>query len=1238
MKTLKYAWRFLIRSKSYTVINLLGLAFSLACCIMLMRYIHRELTVDTHCIDREHVYGVIQDMDGNRGMATIENTNKDSIYIDHRYIEKRTSLILMEQDFVSDEASRYTVRTLVADSCYFQLFPYRIVQGTPIKSPESALLTEVCARRIFGHDNPIGKVLHYSNGKDITVSGIIAEPTCKTMIQFDIVVSNTLSSFWERMPIEFVRFTPGTSIKKMNELGKQARWVNPNWKNIDARQYTFSFIPIADIYWEPAYVQDAGCPAMLTYGKRSHIYILSCVCLLLLLTGIINFINLYLIGTQRRGKEYGLKKMFGIKGTTLFLQILTENGLLVGCALLLAWLLIEITIIPVSRLLEYPFTYTSFDFWLSAGIWVISPILTSIYPFVKYNYASPVSSIRDATQSKRTVHTRILFLFIQYIFTFLLISLSLYFNKQLSLLLHTQPGFRIENVLIAKLGYESESAMPREKWQEAREAMWQRRHELWEALAQCPFIEHFEMEKRHILSEGFKVTYYNNREEKVEMKFWYATPNFFKLYGIKIIEGSIPSFEGEGNRGEVLVANRAAMKALHYDNLSEALVQEENERRLNPNAPLHPIVAVAEDYYDRHLSAGHRPIIYNVCKQRSDDMCQIAYTPGRLKDVLDYLRDTELRIYGCTDFEYTLLEDEWHKLYQKDRQIAVIYSCFALIAVLISCLGLFGISLFDIRQRYREIGIRKINGAGMCDLYQLLFRKYILVLAVEFILKISNYEEAYQALFGETPDCITPEEQQILNHSPYVVSEMFNKVKTPEEGGVARDFFENRLDKSLLNHPDANILNIIINNRFIYPYYEQKVDMIKRMSEKYTVQQNSYTHKHLLYHLTNHTQGSLPPEEIQLIINEEIMKSLDAPKDILKQMLIQRYYAGRAQDNVPQPFPIYTSEGWKIKESTILEYVYCLLDVGVYDGGIIFCCMKALLRQNDKENAQRLQEQAISKKVFINYDSYCMLKKVGAVIPKPYLFVEHYPIMKDICYQMRERGMTFEEAESRIKEMEDDLHISIARTQIYWNNVISRMANNRTNKKLVLQNTLKFIDEHHVPMSPEIYYSLLHTITSIEDYTKVKGLYKGELNIGHIFVLLKKIPEFAKYRIAEWAFVACLRQEFDEWYDILCSISEKEQEKRIKIMLQSERYKQLQVITPKGYLNQTFLFWWTIRYAVSETEEQRKAELDTLVTMIPKPFVPQYPKMIEKFFIPYPQDLLEIIREYIGRIISSEPQ
>lgn len=156
-------------------------------------------------------------------------------------------------------------------------------------------------------------------------------------------------------------------------------------------------------------MQDAGCPAMLTYGKRSHIYILSCVCLLLLLTGIINFINLYLIGTQRRGKEYGLKNVRYKRNDTFPADINRKRTF--------SWLCFITGLVtdrdndnPCQPFVEYPFTYTSFDFWLSAGIWVISPILTSIYPFVKYNYASPVSSIRDATQSKRTVHTRILFL------------------------------------------------------------------------------------------------------------------------------------------------------------------------------------------------------------------------------------------------------------------------------------------------------------------------------------------------------------------------------------------------------------------------------------------------------------------------------------------------------------------------------------------------------------------------------------------------------------------------------------------------------------------------------------------------------------------------------------------------------------------------------------------------------------------------------------------------------------
>lgn len=247
---------------------------------------------------------------------------------------------------------------------------------------------------------------------------------------------------------------------------------------------------------------------MMTYGSRSHLYILSGVCLILLLTGILNFINLYLIFMQRRGKEYGLKKVFGSKGKELFLQILSENGLLIAFALLLAWVIIELTTIPVGRLLDYSFTYTPFDLWLSVGILIGLPLLTSVYPFMKYNYTAPMVSIRDISLSRRSVRTRMAFLLIQYVFTFLLITLSLYFNKQLSLMLHTSPGFRTENILMAKLEYEPEAAQSHEDWLAGK----QRSNELRDALLQCPLIEHFESDRRNILSESFSVSYLNDKK------------------------------------------------------------------------------------------------------------------------------------------------------------------------------------------------------------------------------------------------------------------------------------------------------------------------------------------------------------------------------------------------------------------------------------------------------------------------------------------------------------------------------------------------------------------------------------------------------------------------------------------------------------------------------------------------------------------------------------------------------
>ena len=730
MKTLKYSWRFLMRSKSYTIINLLGLACSLACSIILMRYIHRELTVDTHCIDREHVYAICTNTEGNRGLSGLKQYNYDTISIDNRFVEAMTTYIPLEKDYVISGTNRIPARCLVTDSVFFQLFHYPIVQGKlSLTTPQSALLTEKYARKIFGNENPIGKILRYSNGKDITIEGIVGEPECKATINFDIILSSKLSQHWERMNTELYRFLPGTDINAINKTGSVPRYIND--PEYDTRTHTFSLISVKDIYWDGSLTDRE--PAMFLSGNRSHLIILSGVCLLLLLTGILNFINLYLVALLRRGKEYGLKKVFGVCGRTLFANIWIENTLLVLSALLVSWLIIEIMSAPTEYLFDTHFSYTAFDGWLSASILLLLPVITSIYPYIKYNYTSPILSIRSIGAQSHSKHFRMFFLGAQYIITFLLVVLSLYFNRQLGMLLSTEPGFRTKNIMNVNLVYESKdfSSYTYESMQQRRQRVMQLDNEL----NACPFIELYEPSYENILTPTFGTNYLNNKGEKVFLNIHYATPAFFKLYDIKVIEGEIPDINKEDRR-TVFVVNKAALKALGYTSINGVGVIEENQKKANANASLQPIVAVVEDYFEGHLTSGIKPTIYPVGARFSGDLYQIAYTPGKKKEVIDFLRNLEYKLYGSEDFEYTFLEDDIKAMYTQDRQTATIYSIFASIAIIISSLGLLGISLFDIRQRYREIAIRKVNGASAKDLYRLLFRKYITVLIIAFVIAI----------------------------------------------------------------------------------------------------------------------------------------------------------------------------------------------------------------------------------------------------------------------------------------------------------------------------------------------------------------------------------------------------------------------------------------------------------------------------------------------------------------------
>ena len=730
MKTLTYAIRFLLRSKAYTLINLLGLAFSLACSIILIRYLHREWTVDTHCVDRERVVVPIRDIQVSTSLSNMAYC--DSAYIPENQIVNRTKLNFYSNELVTYNEQDYYLDFIAADSNFLQMFHYPLVTGTAeLSAPDHALITQECANRLFGKQNPVGKILTY-NKQAFTIRGVITPPACKTIFQFDMLIHNKEKDY--TIGAELLQVLPSVDLEAVNRTSGIFRPIVTPDGHVSSLKHRIEFITIKDLYFnKPKNVnnKEKNC---LIFGSSDYLNILFIVAVLLLFVGVLNFINLYMVYMMKRNKEYGIKKVFGLQKWPLFVQIWTENVILAFWALMFAWLIIEITQIPVARLMDTEMHYTWFDLQLSLGFLFGLPLVTSVYPYIRYQYMSPITSIRAITTGRQSVATRMAFLSIQYIVTFALMVFSLYLNSHFRFLIDTSPGFRTQNVLEATIvhnlydNYQDHAA--------SKKAILQK-------LDECPDILSWTSSNNILLENQLTDKFYNDKDGEAELVKISADESFFKTYNLKLVEGEIP--ENVIFENPQIILNQAAMKALGYRHLEGAYIRckgslgitmNDNGELIYHGTTLFPVSGIIEDYNFGHITEGVKPMAILINNGGLSGKVLIHIDKGKEKAVISYLKNAVKEVYGIDELEYSWMEDQVEAIYNEDRRVATIYIVFAMIAIGIACLGLFGISLFDIRRRYREIAIRKAHGAGMKDLYQLLFKKYMMVLCASFVVAI----------------------------------------------------------------------------------------------------------------------------------------------------------------------------------------------------------------------------------------------------------------------------------------------------------------------------------------------------------------------------------------------------------------------------------------------------------------------------------------------------------------------
>ena len=754
MKTIAYAIRIITRMKAYSIICVLGLVISLAGTTTLVRYIHQELTVDHHLKDLDNLHLLATQIVSENNILRLSNNrnwNREKHFVDpldHPAVDKYTSIVILPRGEIGKGKQHYAVSAIAVDTTFFQLMPCQPILGeTNQVPPTGIILSEELSQRVFGKEDPLGKELTFG-GKHVTVTGVMKVPSSKVSFAYDIIVSEQLQREWlgtgNASLFNLVRLHRPEELETINAAQPILKLIS--WGDNETR---FLLIPFKENYLDKRLTLYQA-ERMFPKGDKDGIYILIFVAILLFSIGVLNYLNLYMVIMQKRGLEFGVKKVFGASHWAFFRQLYTENFLLSAITLLFVGMIIEITDELMVNLSGIPIhKNVAFDTAIYLGILFVFPLVTMLYPYFCHVYSRPVSSIKGIKQGGGSPLTRSLFLTVQYVITFCLIVVSIYFAKQLDAMLNADLGFNTKNIIRCMLiPAENGDNVIRDMaaWERQREQEKRNAAHITHTLNSCPDIVAWSVgvdlletsDPRPIAKKA------NTDNEFIDGESSYLSRSDMALFDLEVIEGrgwddSIDQFTNYN-----IIINESAKKQLGITDIHSDMIQTKDrlwwsmDVDCNGNPPFR-IVGVIKDFRGGHLSKAVHPTIYTYSPSTGEYFhpgryLLVRYQPGKQQEVLRLLSNLRNEVSGEGELQYSFLEDEIAKRYENDRRIVHIYLTFAALAITVSCLGLFGLSLFEIRLRHREIALRKVHGAKVGDIVRLLLKRYLVLLGISALI------------------------------------------------------------------------------------------------------------------------------------------------------------------------------------------------------------------------------------------------------------------------------------------------------------------------------------------------------------------------------------------------------------------------------------------------------------------------------------------------------------------------
>lgn len=731
MKLILLYIRALSKFKVYTSINIIGLALSLACVIVIFRYVKQEKGVDCYTPNKDRIGIMVQEYK--------DDTNKTAVIggpFEDADIETMSTFMWFNKDYIVKDKEHIDVETIVADSLFLAVTDFPMKYGKAeawASSPQTTFITEELGEKLFGDINPIGKTIEYSTGDPLTVTGVISKSGGKRSLHFDLLVPETLQKDWDfHFPMKMALIRKGATFATINARHSEFQ-PSPRAANVEFR---YQLLPMRDVYFHPAIEVWQN---MLQKGNLTQLYLLTLVAILILIVGIFNFMSLYTVILLKRNKEFGLKKVFGNNSAQLFLQLYIENFCLTFVSLFIAWFFVEISAIPLNKYFDMaPQSNGMFSVVMTLVMLILLPLAASAYPFFKFRYNTPIHSLRRIYSTGKSSVVRNLYLSTQYIVTFILIVASIFFAKQLYEMTHVDLGYDTD--AIVKVYFERyERKLPTTEAEYLKQVALRKssKENISIAMNASPLFTawNYSLSPYEYFTESPAMF---RQPGEADFKQLYCIPitaQEMQFHGFHLSQGRLWNADIDHEGEAKLILNRKAMQLFGLEDVNARL---EPQQPVWPRRDLSPyqVIGIIEDFHCGHVSQPILPIAFIYGETYLPQIpLQAKIAAGHQQDAIAFLKNLhDENADGA--FNYTLATEEVKNLYKSDRQVTLVYSFFAFMAILISSIGLFGLSLFDIQQRYREIAIRKVNGATLRKILSLLLKKYIIILVISFLIAI----------------------------------------------------------------------------------------------------------------------------------------------------------------------------------------------------------------------------------------------------------------------------------------------------------------------------------------------------------------------------------------------------------------------------------------------------------------------------------------------------------------------